>query len=585
MKNYKNLNEVLARNAQELGDKVAFRFQSDYGDKDDLITYKQLYQRVKILSAKLREMANIGDRVLLLYPPGIEFIISFFGCLDAGVIAVPSYTPNKRNVSKLEGIIENANIKLGLCNKETYQLVNAFKFKQDQVSNLLSVKFVQVEMKEVLSDSIDYTPTVDVEPDNIAFLQYTSGSTSQPKGVMVTHKNLLANSECIKSTVHMAESNHMVSWLPPFHDMGLIGKIIQPIYSGASATLMSPISFIKNPSKWLIAISDGSKYGSVVSGAPNFAFDLCVDKITDEQLPKGFSLENWKVAFSGAEPVREKTLKRFYKRFAEYGFTYDKFFPVYGLAEGTLMTTSGDIQKDPIINNYDLKHIEEDEIAIEVDKSDTRSKSYVACGRAVPNHIVKIVNPESFRVCLENEIGEIWVKGDSVAKGYWSNQEKTNEIFNAYTANEEGPFMRTGDKGFFEGDEIFIAGRIKDMIIINGKNYYPEDIEVSVINAHSSLKKGGTAVIAAEIKDNEKLVVVQEITKKDIHTFNEKEIFSAIKYEVMKNHELLVDEIVLISTSSIPKTTSGKVQRYRVRQYYLNNKLKRVKGKQFSEMK
>ncbi len=574
----KNLNDVLMHQAIEQPDKIVFRFQKE-SNPEKTITYGEFLTKVQILSAKLQNITSRGDRVLLLYPPGIEFVVAFFGCLHAGVIAVPAHAPNKRNLYKLHGIISDAGIKLALCNDDTLALIAVLKLRnREHVNSLLNnIDLKHLDCKVPISDDLYGQEGRNMATDDIAFLQYTSGSTSSPKGVMVTHHNLLSNCECMSRSARLETSFHLVSWLPPFHDMGLIGKIIQTIYSGMSTTLMSPVSFVKKPIRWLNAISEGGQhYGPVISGAPNFAYDLCVSKISEDQLPDNFDLTMWQVAFSGAEPVQAKTLRRFYRKFEKYGFIYDKFFPVYGLAESTLMVTSGDVSAEPIIRQYDLERMEESGKAVEVQDpmEQQRVKDYVACGGPVFGHQVRIVNPNDFTVCSENEIGEIWVKGDSVAKGYWNNEEKTKDIFRAYTADGDGPFLRTGDMGLLVDGEIYITGRIKDMMIINGRNYYPEDIELTVVEAHKYLQKYGSAAFLAEEHGKERLIIVQELRKNFIRSYNKEEIVKAVKQHVYDRHELIVDAVVLISTSSIPKTTSGKVQRFRVREHYLNNELK-----------
>ena len=566
---FNNLNEILAFHAENSKNKTLFNFLKNIDDKVS-ITYGEFYQKVKSISSQLQEKTTKGERVLLLYPPGIEFITAFFGCLNAGVIAVPAYAPNKRNISKLEGIIQDAGIKMALCNQSTLALIGVLKLNKKIKQEILS-KIDLVHLDDTRSDLM-YNE-VEIEPNSTAFLQYTSGSTSFPKGVMVTHENLISNSETIKNVTQVTSDSHMVSWLPPFHDMGLIGKIIQTIYSGISATLMAPITFIKKPSIWLEAISQNNSFDRIVSGAPNFAFDLCVDKIREEDLSENFDLSHWKIAFSGAEPVRKKTIERFYQKFKKYGFQYKQLLPVYGLAESTLMATSGNIEKEPIVKRFSLDKIEEDQKAVEEIQNGERDKFYVACGEAIPHHIVVAVNPETMTFCEEKEIGEIWIKGDSVAKGYWNKEALTDERFRAYTQCGEGPFFRTGDMGFFNNKEIYITGRIKDMIIINGRNYYPEDVEVSVAEAHDSLKKGGTATISIDENGTEKVIVVQEIKKDHVRNYNKEEIVSAIKRAVRLKHDLVIDAIVLISTSSIPKTTSGKIQRFNVKKQFLKNEL------------
>lgn len=570
---YKNLNEVLAYRAFSTPNKTVFYFRNEQ-EEEIQITYAEFDQKVKFISNQLQAISTPGDRVLLLYPPSIDFIIAFFACLDAGIIAVPSYIPSKRRIHKLEGIIADADIRLALCADNVLKLMDNMKIK-----GLLPIKVSAVNFISINTDKIEHSrsfnTSINVASNDLAFLQYTSGSTSFPKGVMLTHHNLLSNLECMKKAVNLEASNHLVSWLPPFHDMGLIGILIETIYSGASATLISPIAFIKKPARWLNAISNKRKYRRIISGGPNFAFDLCVDKISPDQLAEGFDLSAWEIAFSGAEPIRNKTLKRFYQTYQQYGFRQQALQPLYGLAEATLMVTSGNKNAVPIVKHYDLNQIETADKAIVVSTPNNRSKAYVACGKAVENHIVKVVNKNSNIPCSDQEIGEIWVKGNSVAKGYWNNKALSKKMFNAYTSTGEGPFLRTGDMGFLAEEELFITGRIKDMIIINGRNHYPEDIELTSVAVDKSLRKGATAAFSIEYQDKEKLIIVQELEKEYIQTFDSATIVSAIKKEIILKHNLVVDGIVLVLPSAIPKTTSGKIQRFKTKANFLQNSLKK----------
>ena len=409
-----------------------------------------------------------------------------------------------------------------------------------------------------------------LDSNNLAFLQYTSGSTASPKGVMIAHSNLVQNLAAIYQYFEHSPHTHVVSWLPMYHDMGLIGTILQPLYGGFRATLMSPLMFLQRPLRWLEAIS---RYKGTSSGAPNFAYDFCVRKIKPEQITN-LDLSSWDVAFNGAEPINHQTLEQFASLFKPYGFRPEAFYPCYGMAEATLMVSGGKKTTPVVIKKVQTTALEQNKIVIANDR-DKECKIIVSCGHTIPNQKIKIVNPETLTECSEREIGEIWVSGPSVARGYWHQLELSKQTFGNYVADtKEGPFLRTGDLGFLSEEELFITGRLTDLIIINGSNYYPHDLEWVVEQSHPQIRSGFTAAFSVDIEGKENLVMMAEIERyygknrlkannnggKNSH-LDESELIQAIKRAVFKNYDLEVYAVKLLKPGTIPKTSSGKIQR------------------------
>jgi acyl-CoA synthetase (AMP-forming)/AMP-acid ligase II len=398
----------------------------------------------------------------------------------------------------------------------------------------------------------------EVSSDTLAFLQYTSGSTGTPKGVMVSHGNLLHNSEYIKQAFELTPDSVSVTWLPSFHDMGLIDGIIQPLYTGFPVFLMPPASFVQQPIRWLQAIS---RYRATHCGGPNFGYELCVSKITPEQR-ENLDLSSWCSAYNGAEPVRKDTLKRFSAAFKPCGFRASSFYPCYGMAETTLMVSGGGVKDEPVYCTVQADTLEQNRV-VEASEDTQNVRHLVGCGRSWLETKIVIADPELLTRCAPGKVGEIWVSGASVAQGYWNRPEQTKQNFNAYLADTgEGPFLRTGDLGFLQGSELFITGRIKDVIIIRGRNHYPQDIELTVEKSHSALRPGCGAAFAVEIEGRERLVVVQELERSYLRKLDVNEVVGNIRQAVVAQHGLQVYATVLVKTGSIPKTSSGKIQRH-----------------------
>ncbi|MGK7949277.1 MAG: alpha/beta fold hydrolase [Xenococcaceae cyanobacterium] len=544
--------------------KTAFTFLQDSETILDSLTFEQLDTQARAIATVLQSYGAKGERALLLYQPGLEFICAFLGCLYAGVVATPAYPPRANNsISRLLAIVKDAEAKFALT---THSLKEKIATKFTNHSSEEKVTFIATD-KIDLNLAKDWHKTKLIQ-DDLAFLQYTSGSTGKPKGVMVSHGNIIANSESIARCFQNKPEQVGVSWLPPYHDMGLIGCILQPAYIGISMYMMAPVSFLQRPYRWLDVIS---RYGANTSGGPNFAYELCVDRITPEQRDR-LDLSGWELAFSGAEPVRAETIEKFAEYFAPCGFKKEAFYPCYGMAESTLIITGGSKQAKPVIARFDSQALTENK-AISSSNSAT-STTLVGSGQNIPGQKIIITNPDSLTQCDDGKIGEIWVNSNSVAKGYWQRKEQTKEIFKAYLADTgDGPFLRTGDLGFLSNGELFVTGRLKDLIIIRGRNYYPQDIELTSDNAHPAMRIGCCAAFAVEIDGKEQLVITAEVKRSYIRKLNVEEVTKAIRTNVAQEHELQPLAIVLLKTGSIPKTSSGKIRRHACKAGFLEGKL------------
>lgn len=559
--------DLLRMRANCQADRLAYRFVHDDDTNTVTITYGELDRRARAVGAWLETHGARGERALLLYPAGLDYIAAFFGCLYAGVTAVPAYPPRlNRPVPRIQAIVADSRAKFALTTSTIlHNLEQRFEHTPDlQALNWLNTEQVPAGLEAEWRD-----PNINAE--TLAFLQYTSGSTSHPKGVMLTHGNLMHNLKAIRHGFQIGNDAVGVFWLPSYHDMGLIGGILEPMYVNGPSTLMSPVSFLQRPFRWLDAIS---KYKATISGAPNFAYDLCVDKITPEQL-ETLDLSSWTLAFCGAEPIRPETLERFARTFERAGFRKSSFYPCFGMAESTLIVSGGEGPAEPRALTIDRKALERDKV-VEASPGDSNSLTLINCGKSIVDQKIVIANPSTLNQCAENEVGEIWVAGPSVAQGYWGLEEETRNTFRAYLANTgEGPFMRTGDLGFLQNDELFVTGRLKDLIIIHGSNHYPQDIELTVESSHPALQPSAGAAFSIAENGKEQLVIVQEVTRQgrqaDIN-----EVASAIRQAVAEKHDLQVFAVTLVKPMSIPKTSSGKIQRRATKAAFLNGELEVV---------
>jgi len=560
-----NLVDLLRHRNQNQADNIAFTFLSKGETQEVRLTYQELDKKARAIGAVLQSMKATGERALLLYQPGLEFIAAFFGCLYAGVVAVPVYPPRRNHHSnRLQAIVSDAQATIALTTTSVLSNIEKSLQSEPELAILSCITTDDIDNNQANDWQLS-----DIENDTLAFLQYTSGSTGTPKGVMVSHGNLIHNSELIYKCFENTSNSKGVIWLPPYHDMGLIGGILQAIYCGGSVTLMPPVAFLQKPIRWLQAIS---RYKATTSGGPNFAYDLCVQKIKPEQLAS-LDLSSWEVAFTGAEPVRAQTLERFAETFAVCGFRKEAFYPCYGMAETTLIVSGGLKAQPPIIRFVNGNELLQNRVVC-VDESRVNSQAIVSCGCTQLDQKIAIVNPETFIECRDGEVGEIWVCGESIAQGYWRKPELTQQTFNAYIADtEDGPFLRTGDLGFLQNGELFVTGRIKDVIIMRGQNHYPQDIELTSQKSHPALKTDCGAAFSVEVKNKERLVIVQEVERSYLRNLDVQEVVRNISQAVTTQHGLQVYATVLVKTASIPKTSSGKIQRSACRTAFLNGTL------------
>ena len=558
-----NLVDLVRHRAAYQPDDIAFTYLVDGEDEQIHLSNSQLDREARAIGAWLESLGLVGGRALLLYPPGLEFISAFFGCLYAGVVAVPVYPPRRnRSLERIQAIADDAQADVALTTDVVLRRVEPLI---DTTPHLRALKWLTTSHMPRDMDQKWEPP--EIRPDTLAFLQYTSGSTGTPKGVILNHANLIHNSALISHAYEHTRSSLGVFWLPSYHDMGLVGGVLQPLYIGRTNVLMSPMAFLQKPFRWLSAIS---RFGGTTSGGPNFAYDLCVRKITQEQREK-LDLSSWRVAFNGAEPVRQETLDRFSEMFEPCGFRPESFFPCFGMAEATLIVSGGYADEKPVVGYYDSGDLA-DNRAIRVDRGAQGATGIVGCGGVLPDQEIVIADPETLKTRDDGRIGEIWVRGPSVAQGYWRNPESTAETFRATLRDTgEGPFLRTGDLGFMDGGELFVTGRIKDLIIHHGVNVYPQDVEHTVQESHARLRPNAGGVFVAKVDGQDRFVAVQEVERRKRGDFGE--VLDAIRRGVSREHEMALDAIVLVKAGSIPKTSSGKIQRHACRQGYLDGTL------------
>lgn len=499
-------------------------------------TYGELAVAVSSVAAQLAQTGLArGDRALLVYPPGLAFLVAFLGCMAAGVIAVPVALPRQAlGRAKLAGIAQDAGATALLSSADVLPGI----LEQGDLS----------ELRPLATDQA-HAGTSDLSlpaPADVAFLMYTSGSTSAPRGVAVTFANLRANHQALSAAWRCDSDSVMLSWLPLFHDMGLIGVALHALQIGAHALLTSPLTFVQKPLRWPRALS---RFRATISGGPNFAFDLCARRATPEALAE-LDLSALKILFNGAEPIHAESLDRFAEAFAPAGFERRMLYPCYGLAEGTLFVSGGDPDAEPLVIAGD--------------------RPLVGCGSAAPGHEVVIVDPESRLPCADGTTGEIWFKGPSVASGYWGQPVATLATFDAVRADTgEGGYLRTGDLGLLQAGEVFVNGRLKDLLIVEGRNHYPQDLERTVEAAHDALRQTTAIAFSIPGRAREDLVVVVEVGR-TLSPVDDERLRVAVREAVSGGHDLAIKELVLLRGQHVPKTTSGKIMRQACRQAYLD---------------
>ncbi len=559
-----NLVDLVQQRASALGDKPVFSFLRGNGENEVSLTYQSLHQRAMAIAADLQNLAPPGERAILLFPPGLDFIAAFFGCLYAGIIAVPAAIPNRhRNSSPVEAIFSASKASLVLSTAEHREQAKRTYACRSEISERpwVAVDRISLERRHAWHD-------LQVDSRQIAFLQYTSGSTSEPKGVMISHDQLLYNASLIQEAFHTTVESHAVFWLPLYHDMGLIGGVIQPVYCGGSSTLMAPAAFLQRPALWLETIS---RTQATISGGPDFAYDLCARKISAEDRAQ-FDLSCWELAFLGAERIRPQTVDQFVNVFGPCGFRREALFPCYGLAEATLMVSGGPYQDPPVVLRVNADSLARDQVQID-SAAATSCRVLVGCGENLRGQRILIVDPQTRLPVANGHVGEIWVQGPSVGYGYYEDPQATAKTFLARLANSgEGPFLRTGDLGFIFRKQLFVTGRLKNLIIIRGRNHYPEDIEQTINSAYRGLRVGYCAAFSIEVEDQDQLVVVQEVEPRH-RDLDADAAIRAIRRAIAARHELEVHAVLLVKAGTVPKTSSGKTRRVACRQRYLHGEL------------
>ncbi|HEX5608554.1 MAG TPA: fatty acyl-AMP ligase [Solirubrobacterales bacterium] len=542
---------ALARRAALQPEEPVFTYLEDDGKEGETLTFADLHRRAQAIAARLVEEVPAGGRALLLFPPGLDYVAAVYACFQAGVVGVsaPPPQPNRlhRTLPRLTAIAANAEI----------DAVLTAEFIRDAAKPL----FEEGPLAEALWIATDSAPEAgEVEIarrplTEMAFLQYTSGSTQAPRGVMLTHENLLDNSELITGTFdHFPNGIRKgLIWLPPYHDMGLIGGVLQPVHAGGLCILMSPLAVIKRPARWLEAMS---RYRVTTSGGPNFAYDLCVRRV-DEEICERLDLSDWEVAFNGAEPVRAETIRAFSEKFGRCGFRSSAFFTCYGLAEATLLVTGPDKDAEPILLEIDARALEDG--VVRPPAGDGPRATLAGCGTPYEGSKLAIVGPEG-EICEEGEVGEIWFAGPGVALGYWRQDEETEACFGAELASDPGTrYLRSGDLGTLIDGELFVVGRIKELIILNGRNIHPHDVEFSAEEAHPSLRSHCSAAFEQQVDGEARIGIVLEVNAAEHDGLDD--VIAAVGRRVAEDLDLSPGWIGLCAPGSVPKTTSGKIQR------------------------
>ncbi len=563
------MSDVLAQQAAEDPTRTAYLFLDDREGAVEM-SYGELDRRARVIAARLQLELKQGDRALLVYPPGLDFIAAFFGCLYAGVVAVPATYPKpRRPLPRLNRIAVDCDAHVALSTAATLTTLDPDLLSADAAT---SQWIATDELVDELAEHFE-TPTVSIR--DLAFLQYTSGSTSDPKGVMVSHANLLNNLECIRYAFGIGEmeEDHVsatgVFWLPAYHDMGLIGGVLMPLYMGGRSVLMSPTAFLQRPLRWLEVIDE---YKATISGAPNFAYDFVARRTKPNERAK-LDLGMWRLAFCGAEPIRAETFALFADALKTTGFRAKSLYPCYGMAETTLLAAGPDFHNEPTVLVVNRQALSAHRVAVACGEPEEMTQRLVGCGQAMPDHTLLLIDPATNAVCGSDEVGEILIQGPSVASGYWNRAVETAELFAASVPGHEGHFLRTGDLGFLHEGELYVTGRLKDVIIIRGRNHYPQDIEQSAEAAHPSLLMG--AAFAMEDEGAERLVIVNQVDRQ-FRDAAWNQVVQAIRRAVVEHHEIDPYAVVLIRQTSLPITSSGKVQRSLCREQYLAGELKVV---------
>ncbi|MGF1541649.1 MAG: fatty acyl-AMP ligase [Pleurocapsa sp.] len=561
---YKTLIELLRDRAIQQPNTHAYTYLIDGKKESDPLTYSELDLQARAIAATLQQYRAAGERALLLYPQGLEVIAAFCGSLYAGTIAIPVPPPEsgrlKRTLPRLRAIVKDANATIALTTASIYELIANVK---DEFPEFEQMRWIDTANIDLALASQWQDPQIDKE--QLAYLQYTSGSTSTPKGVMLSHFNLMHHCHYLQQACGYDADSVTVTWMPYFHDYGLVEGMMVALYNGHPCYIMSPFSFIKRPLQWLQNLT---KYRGTHSQAPNFAYDLCIRRVKPKQIAE-LDLSNWQAAGNAAEPINPKVMADFVETFSACGFRWEAFAPSYGLAENTLLATTKPKGTKPVFLTVETAAIEQDKVVVAQPQLETGVRTLPGCGKKVCDTDIAIAHPDSLTRCADDQVGEIWIKDPSVAQGYWQNPEATEATFQAYFQDtQEGPYLRTGDLGFIHNGELYITGRIKDLIIIRGTNHYPQDLEWSVQQLNSALRPDYGAAFSIIDKGEERLIVVQEIERRAGEIDTEK-LIADIRQEIAEQHEIQLYGVVLAKSGNILKTASGKIQRRACKEKFL----------------
>ncbi|HHP7231156.1 MAG TPA: fatty acyl-AMP ligase [Xenococcaceae cyanobacterium] len=558
--------DLLQQRAKNFPQKLAYRWLDYRKNETKTLTYGDLAQQAIAIATHLKALTKVGSRVILIYSynSGLEFIAGFWGCLAAEMIAVPTHPPQNRSALRdLQGRLINSEAQVILTTK---QLIGKIAKRLDS-SLAKTLIWVATDQLELPLERQHWAGTI--KPDTIAFLQYTSGSTGVPKGVKITHECLMFNQKILKQAFAGNEKSVGVGWLPLYHDMGLIGNVLHSLYLGIPCVLMSPIDFIQQPIRWLEAIT---RYQGTISGGPNFAYDLLCKKVTPAQ-KANLDLSSWELAFSGAEPIRSETLAQFASYFADCGFRSNAFYPCYGMAEATLLVTGGSKTQPPIVKHLDKSALKKKQV-IMANTASEATISVVSCGQTWLDTTALIVDPETLTLCPTGSIGEIWLAGKSIAKGYWHQPEATTQTFEAVLPNTAQKFLRTGDLGFIDEGELYLTGRLKDVLMLWGFSHYPQHIETTVEQAHPGIASNCSAAFTITIEGIEKLAIAAEVKRSYRKYLDLNDVVETLRWQVFAEHFADLYAISLLAPGSLPKTSSGKVRRSFCQQQFLAGELK-----------
>ena len=563
--------EILQQRAQETPDRLSHMLLGAKEEENQSLTYSQLDRAVREMAAHLQIVAEPGERALLVYPTSLEFIQAMYACLYAGIVPIPTNPPGmNRSAQRLEAIANDARASLVLTTPEYQQ---AFLSESAQFPDFAALKWVTRDAIQAGGSHNLQMPVI--TPQSMAFIQYTSGSTNIPKGVIISYKNLSYNAYAGRQTrlYELSDESVVLNWAPLFHDMGLLVSVFQTVIDGSKSLIMSPIMFMQNPVSWLRAIQ---KYHVTSSGAPNFAYELCINKIPLEKC-EGLDLSGWKLAYNSAEPVRAETQTAFAEKFAPFGFRPEAFAPCYGLAEATLEVSAYTGEPKTITLTIKRNDFEEGKITPSNLTGEKDTLTMVSSGTPLADIQAAIVDPKTRKRRAADEVGEVWISGGNIAEGYWNRPDDTKHTFGAHiVGTHEGPFLRTGDLGFMHNGHLYLTGRLKDLLIVRGRNYYPQDIEMTVESTHSALRAGGGAAFSVSENDVEQLVVVHEVQRRELEGVDWNDVIKTIRASIAREHGIRAHAVVLIRRATISKTSSGKIMRSETRSQFLENELQIV---------